>query len=221
MRRALLWLLGVAILALCSAPAFAGSINDIVLNGSGNATPVSFVGTGGGDFDVNFDILNLTAVGFGTLHSSGYYSIVNNGAVVMSDGTCGAGCWLLSQTMPLLFTYGTHPNGSNLLTGDLDLVDITQTALKGGIFNDALVVNFTATGGSLQNKFRNGQGEIQLTIQFKTSQSLGSLGKNQMQLAKVVSGAVFPVSEPASLAILGASLLGFVGLGKKKKLFAR
>jgi len=225
MRKAPLVLLRVLIVVLCTAPAFAGPINEIVLgssppNGKG-AFPVQFTGTGGGAFTVNFDILNLAATGYGMLHSSGFYSIVNNGAVLQSNGTCGLNCWMLTQSAPLLFTYGSHQNTDNLLIGNLTFTDIVQTALGGGLFNDSLVVNFTVTGGSLANKFRTGNGIVQLTISFKTTTSLGSLGKNTQLLARVISGAVFPqtVSEPASLAILGASLLGFVGLGRKKKLF--
>src|SRR5579885_864839 len=134
----------VAVLLLCVSSAFAGPINQIVLGGSSGA-PIKFTGTGGGGFNVNFNVLNLGAQGFGSLSSSGFYSIVNNGAVVSFSGTCGTGCFNLSQTAPLAFSYGSAPGMSDLLTGDLTLMDITQTANGTGVFNDQLVINFTVT----------------------------------------------------------------------------
>jgi len=229
MRRASLVSVVVALVLLCVASAYAGSVNEIVLGGSSGA-PIKFTGTGTGgqgglganNFSVNFNIQNLLANGSGTLFSSGYYSIVNAGASIYGlSSSCGGGSctFMLGETSPMMFTYGSAPGGSDLLIGQLYLVDLTQTGTN-GVFNDQLVINFVATGGSLQSAFGGGNGEIQLTIKFTTSQSLSTILDNKTLMAKVVSGAVFPVPEPASLAILGASLLGLVAVGKKKKLFA-
>jgi hypothetical protein len=216
MKRTHLVLLAAVLLLVCAAPAFAG--NEIVL-GSSSGNPIKFVGTGGGNFKVNFNIVNLVATGFGTLSSSGFYSIVNNGATVTSGGSCGSGCFMLNQTGPLLFKYGSLPGGSDLLTGNLVLTDLVQTG-GSGVFNDQLVINFTATGGDLQSAFGNGTGQLQLTIKFSTNQDLATILNNQTLLAKVISGAVFPVPEPGSLPLLGASLLGFAGLFGRKRLFS-
>jgi hypothetical protein len=217
MRKPSLLLLAVMLLFVCSAPAFAGS--EIIL-GSSTGAPVKFTGTGGGNFSVNFNIMNLSAFGTGTLTSGpGFYSIVNGGASIFSNGGCGTGCFMLGQSGPLAFKYGSTAGAGDLLTGQLYLTDIVQTALGGGIFNDQLVINFIATGGSLQGAFGNNNGIVQLTIKFTTNQSLASIMSGQQLLAKVVSGAVFPVPEPSSLPLLGAGILGLAVLCRKR-LFA-
>jgi hypothetical protein len=211
----LAWIGALAVLA-CSLPAFAGS--EISLLGSSGA-PIKFTGTGGGGFTVSFNILNLAAFGTGTLTSGpGFYSIVNSGAVVSSGGSCGSGCFMLNQTAPLAFKYGSTAGAGDLLTGNLFLTDIVQTAMGGGVFNDSLVINFVATGGSLQSAFANNNGVVTLQIKFTTTQDLATILKNQNLMAKVVSGAVFPVPEDGTLTLMGAGLLGFAFLYKKKVL---
>lgn len=229
MKKVWLLLLSVSVVLLCAASAYAGSVNEIYLDGSTGA-PIKFTGTGTGgqgglganNFSVTFNIQNLLATGSGTLLSSGYYSIVNAGASIYGvSSSCGGGSctFMLGQTSPIMFAYGSAPGGSDLLIGQLTIIDLTQTGTN-GVFNDQLVINFVATGGSLAGAFNNGNGQVQLTIKFTTSQSLATILDNHTLMAKVVSGAVFPVPEPASLAILGASLLGLVAVGKRKKLFA-
>jgi hypothetical protein len=215
--RVLLNFSAAAILMLCALPVFAGQVNEIVL-GASTGTPVKFIGTGGGNFTVNLNISNLTAFGTGSLSSGpGFYSIVNGGATIQNGAPCGTGCYVLSQSGPISFKYGSTAGAGDLLTGQLFLTDIAQTAMSGGVFNDSLVINFVATGGTLQSAFSSNNGMVQLTIKFTTNQSLSTIG-TKMLMARVISSAVFPVPEPSSLALLGVGFLGFAGLMKRKKM---
>ncbi|SRR5208337_943299 len=213
MKKLALVLMAAFVLLICSAPAFAGNYISLGKSSGG----VTFTGAGGGVFNVNFGLMGVDATGYGPLLSStGFYSIVNNGASVYSTGSCGSGCYDLGQSMPVAFSYGSTAGASDLLTGNLSLVDIVQTAGNGGIFNDMLKVNFAVTGGSLSSAFPNDKGVVQLTIHFKSDVNLGALLSGQQVKAQAISGVVYPVPEPASLTLLGAGLLGFAGICRKK-----
>ena len=223
MKRALLVVCGLAILALCAAPAFAGTIdtNDQITLNPSPAKSFIFTGNGAGGFSLNLANVIGSASGIGTLTSSGKYSINQNGATINSAGSCGTGCFNISQTGDLLFAYGSTTTNGSLLTGNLQLVSITQTpSTKSGVFNEQLVVNLTITGGSLSGKFTTGNGILQLTLDFTSTQSLGTLGNGKNLFAQIHTGSVNPLSlpEPGSLALFGSGLLGLGGLVRMFKL---
>lgn len=215
MRKALMV---VAAFVLCAAPVFAGQIT---LGASPNKS-LTFTGKlSGFNLAIGPNLLQGTAFGFSSTQT-GKYSILQNGATISSGLSCGSNCFMLNQTGNLLFNYGsTYTNGS-LLSGNLQFVDIAQTpSSQTGIFNDMLVINLAVTGGSLQNQFTGGQGKLQLTIHFLTTQTLASLGIGKNLFANVSTGSVVPANpalpEPASLLTLGGSLfVCFVVITRKR-----
>jgi hypothetical protein len=216
----------VGLVLLGTTSAFAG---DIVLNENHNygltsGYAINFNGTdGGSSFNLNFTSNAYGgAKGFGNLGSTGVYTILQNGAAINYTGTsCGTGCYGLNQTGNLVFDYGNVKGSSNLLTGYLQLVNVTQTGVIGN-FNDMLMVNLIVNGGSLASKFGGGTGIVELTIAFKSATSLASLMTGQTLNSWIQSGTVnsTAVPEPASLLILGAGLVSFAALGRKKRLSA-
>jgi len=197
-------LVAALLLVVCSLPAFAG--DEIDLESSSGAS-IKFAGKDAGSLNVTFNTQDLVTTGFGTSASSGFYSIVNSGATVARETSCRSGCYIVNQTGAPAFRYGSTAGAGDLLTKNLFLVDIAQTDMGGGVFNDSLVINFVATGGSLQRA---------LQIKFTTIQDLGTiLSNHSVQMARVDSGPAFPVPEPASLAMMGAGLLGLAGICKK------
>ena len=219
MKRKGLVILGVATLLLCSASGFASQIT--LQNSAANA--ITFLG-GGGGFTVTF---NSGAFGKATDDlggSSGVYEIQQMGTLV-SGTPAGGGVYNLTQSGGLnngflYFTYGGVKGSGSLLFGNLQLVNLTQAGSTGN-FNDDLVVNLFILGGSLATKFVTNNGILQLTIHFPTGADLANILGGGGFNAVISDGTVVPVPEPASLLMLGSTLLAFGGLGWKAKLFVR
>lgn len=230
MRNILLTLTAVAILGLatCIASASSVNINDQITLAQSPANSLVFTSGGGGNFTLSLNNLASTAVGNGTLTSVGFYSILQNGATINGalSGPCSgspASCTFgITQSNDLIFKYGSTAGTGNLLTGDLQLVDLTQTpSTQTGIFDESLTINLTTLSGSLASAFSTGNGVVQLTLAFASNTSLATLASGHTLNARVHSGSVNPlaVPEPASLGLLGGGLLA-LGTLLRKKLFA-
>lgn len=231
MKRAILSLCIVSFILAGAASAFAGTIDNsdqITLGASATSgktslTAIVFTGTGGGNFTVTFNTnANGAAVGTGGvfLGTSGFYTIMQNGATVQSTGvSCGAGCFDVSTktgTGPLIFDLGSTAGGSDLLTGDLTLVDVSQSSKSGNI-NNQVLVNLMVTGGSLASDFPGDGGFVQLLINFSGNGMLATIASKQNIDAFIKSGTVNPqVPEPTSLVMLGIGLFGMAAVTRRK-----
>ena len=227
MRKVLLTFFAVAILSLatCIASASSVNINDQITLAQSPANSLVFTSGGSGNFTLALNNVNGGAVGSGTLTSAGFYTILQNGASISGSlsGPCTTSCTFgITQSTNLIFDYGSSPGGSNLLSGDLQLLDLTQTpSTQTGVFNESLAINLTNLGGSLAPAFTSGNGVVQLTLAFASTTNLATLGAGHTLDARIHSGSVNPlaVPEPASLGLLGGGLLA-LGTLLRKKLFA-
>jgi hypothetical protein len=157
--------------------------------------------------------LTSGAFGTGIFLSSGPYSITAPSGVTATGTLTGPDTWSISQTGSLLFSYGTS---GSLLTGNLQLVDLSQSSSI-GTFNDQLVANLTITGGSLAGLFSPSGGIAQLIIDLPSGVDLSTLTTGQTETANVSEGSIYQTPEPGSMLLIGSGLLGLAGLVRRRR----
>jgi PEP-CTERM motif-containing protein len=195
-------------------------------------TQIQFLATGGGNFNMTTcsNVSNKgvctagyvqgTAAGGGNVSGyGGWYSIWNQTAV-HGTLTNGQGCnvcnWTLSGSMNFEWTTGKNQTGTDLLNGTFTLVSMSQTKnIIGAGFNQSLVVNFTPTGGLLENFFENNP-TIILNLSFTTAKSIANDPKGNMRYGWINNGQVSATPEPGTMALLGSGFLLVGGYLRKK-----
>jgi len=199
--------------------------NQITLDGSSNS--MTFTGTGGGNWTLSLPSVGLkdTGVGGGTLLTPGCtpstpcaFDITQPTGVTITGTETGTGSnvWNITQSGALDFSFGT---GGSLLTGTLQLVDLTQTGATGS-FNDDLTVNLAITGGSLAS-ILGPSAILDITIDFAKTKGvagvLGNLTSGQTLKANISDGELTPTAEPVSMVLVGSGLLLLGGFVRRRR----
>ncbi len=195
----------------------------------GSAQGITFTGMGSGN--TTQESLTLghcvgstctlggSAFGTGTVASGpAPYTLTSTlGSIVATLVNSAAGQWTISQSAPILFSYGA---GGSLLSGDLDLLSFQETpGSKQGTFNYQELANLTVTGGSLAGLFGSG-GIADVLITFSSSGNVMSLlGTTKSMSGRVSSGELLPTPEPSAFAIflLGSVMLLIGSLLRRRK----
>jgi hypothetical protein len=206
---------------LTTAVSTATAQNQITLQAASSADTIVFTSTGETQSAAENWTLSIvggsmggSASGSGTLASSGSYTITQGAGVTVTGTWVSANTWSITQSGGLGFTYGP-----GLLTGNLQLVSLTQTGISGE-FNDELLANLTITGGSLftSNIFPN-NAQAELVILFSSTQTLQTLPNGNTLDASFLGGFIdpAPTGEPASMILVGSGLLLLGGLGRRRR----
>ena len=211
MKKTILVLSAVAILATVASTAKA-DVTQITLGPSASGS-ITFTGDGSGGFSISLtpDPLTGTAWGTGDVASGPVpYTVTQGNSNSVTGTSTGADSWAIGQSSPFAFNYG-----AGLLTGNLQLLDITQIS-NVGVTNTALVANLSNLDGSLASNFTPAGGILSITIDLSTAASLASLGKGATETARISSGELFPTPEPGTLALLGSGILALGGYVRRK-----
>lgn len=226
-RLTLLAILVGVLLALGSGTAKAQT--SIGLNGTGSGS-ITFTGAGAGTGGSN---LTMTIVGSCFLSAStcisgaasGSGGLLSSGTFFVSGGpltltSLSTRSWQVSGGT-LSFAYNTLSNGSgtNLLSGTLNLVNMTQqnSPFATSEFNTALVANLTGLTGTLSGVFTAAGGITNITINISGPTDLSGLGNGVPLTGNSINhGSVVPTPEPGTLVLLGSGLVAVGGFLRRR-----
>ncbi len=155
-------------------------------------------------------VVKGTGLGTGTLASGpANYTLTSTfGTIFMTLVNATLGEWSVSQTAPILFSYGT---GGSLLTGDLNLLSFEQApGSHSGTLNYNGVADLTITGGSLAGSFSGSGGILTVDLIMHANKNVMSLlGTTKTVGGSITGGQLLPTPEPSAAAIflLGAGML--------------
>ncbi len=155
-------------------------------------------------------VVKGTGSGTGMLASGpAKYTLTSTlGTIFMTLINATLGEWSVTQTAPILFSYGT---GGSLLTGDLNLLSFEQApGSHSGVFNYNGVADLTITGGSLAGAFTSAGGILTVDLIMHANNNVMSvLGTRKTVGGSITGGQLLPTPEPnaAAIFLLGAGML--------------
>jgi hypothetical protein len=163
---------------------------------------------------------------FSALFPVSYYFIGGAGVTITGTNTSymlfpggNSAIWNVTQSAPLSFsicpTSTACGPSTALLTGTLELVNLSQTVFTGapystGVFNGGFAANLTITGGSDASLITpNAQASITFDL---PPTNLATLAKGSALTGTVSSGEILSTPEPVSMGLVGSGLvlLGFL-----------
>jgi len=126
-------------------------------------------------------------------------------SITLTLVNAAAGTWSVSETAPILFSYG---KGGSLLTGDLNLLNFVEApGTTQGMFNYSASTNLVVTGGSLASVFTSSHGVLDVVLQFHNGKNIESLLGNFKVLGTHIGGGeILTTPEPTSLLLIGSGL---------------
>lgn len=172
---------------------------------------ITFTPTGSGNQSMVAGVFG-SAAGLGSLlGTTGFYSLMG-GPVTLTLGSNFSPIfadYAASGTLDFEVTSGPGGTGTDLLTGNLSLVDLVQ-AFSTGMTNTSATTDMTITGGSLQSQYPGNTGVSQLTINLAGLGFLPSLGTaTATNLRSATLDSLAAVPEPRTMLLFGSGLILF------------
>ena len=162
---------------------------------------------------------------------TGYYFISDTGVTITGTNTSymlfpggNTAIWNVTQNSPLSFTICPTSTACGpstaLLTGTLELVNLTQTVFTGapystGVFNGGLTANLTITGGS-DASLITPYAQASITIDLPPT-NLATLPSKSTLTGTISSGEILPTPEPVSMALVGSGLILLGALVRRRR----
>jgi len=224
--------IGIVVLSMLLACVGTASAHSSIILG-GTSQIITFTGKGHSDPDQIGITLGACYKGTCRLQGTGYgtgifpsarapFTILSAlGSITATLVNATLGTWSVSETSPIIFSYGVH---GSLLTGDLNLLSFQDTpGSKSGVFNWRGTADLTITGGSLASDFSGAGGVLQVTVLFRNTANLTKLlGTTSSKFGTFGGGQLSPTPEPSALVIflLGSVILLIGSLLRRRKVLS-
>ena len=171
---------------------------------------ITFTPTGSGNLSMDTGVFGSAAGLGGLLGTTGFYSLTG-GPVALALGPNLSpffADYAASGTLNFEITSGPGGTGTDLLMGNLSLVDLVQ-AFSSGMTNTSALTDMTITGGSLNGNYPGNTGISQLTINLTGLGFLPGLGSAMATSLRGATLDAVVVPEPISMLLFGSGLILF------------